>query len=149
MVVNNMNGCSQCSHSFMRYCQESEQPQVRLYFPSVVLIHVNKKLVTKEVFVKSFLSEKCIPPLARTSMDEVSMAFQPGCTCFKEQPISTLHSANFSTKIWSKLGSSNVAIIAIADPSFLLDGLFIRIDFRFLQVRVFLERTKSEFIGLK
>jgi hypothetical protein len=29
----------------------------------------------------------------------------------------------------------------------LLDGFFIRSDFQFLQVRVFLERRKLEFIG--
>ena len=63
---------------FIIYVQESEWLQVRLYFPFVGLIHVNKKLVTKGVRVESFLSEKCIPPLARTSIDEVSIAFQPG-----------------------------------------------------------------------
>ena len=73
-----------CAAIFIMSCQESEWLQVRLYFPFVGLIHVNKKLVTNEVLAESFLLEKCKPTLARTSMEEVSMAFQPGCTFCKE-----------------------------------------------------------------
>src|SRR6188768_904421 len=46
-------------------------------------------------------------------------------------------------------GSSNVAIIAIADPFPLLDGFFIRSDFQFLQVRSFFRTYAAQIYWVK